>query len=287
MKRMSMPFGAHEAKIYYVEETSYGETPSNPSMLGLKAESIEPVLNPSLIKVRGVGSRDLQAIRKGLRDVGVKVVYPLPSDSPINFLQHIATLNSLSIEIFYEKPSGIVDLLLKGCRMDKAVVECSIEDVVKATVELVGQNVVVGNSKLSGAAYADYAGVVPYYESFVQRGAGDGSGLTAIERITDWKFAIENNLKQVPVIRSTNGEILKYLPARHRNLTGELIFEFENKQEYDDVVNDSEFSLKFGLGGTNSAIFKYCKWESVSTPTKIEDLVSLKASFVARDVVIS
>jgi len=284
---MSMPFGAHEAKIYYVEETSYGETPSNPSMLGLKAESIEPVLNPSLIKVRGVGSRDLQAIRKGLRDVGVKVVYPLPSDSPINFLQHIATLNSLSIEIFYEKPSGIVDLLLKGCRMDKAVVECSIEDVVKATVELVGQNVVVGNSKLSGATYADYAGVVPYYESFVQRGAGDGSGLTAIERITDWKFAIENNLKQVPVIRSTNGEILKYLPARHRNLTGELIFEFENKQEYDDVVNDSEFSLKFGLGGTNSAIFKYCKWESVSTPTKIEDLVSLKASFVARDVVIS
>jgi len=284
---MSMPFGAHEAKIYYVEETSYGETPSNPSMLGLKAESIEPVLNPSLIKVRGVGSRDLQAIRKGLRDVGVKVVYPLPSDSPINFLQHIATLNSLSIEIFYEKPSGIVDLLLKGCRMDKAVVECGIEDVVKATVELVGQNVVVGNSKLSGAAYADYAGVVPYYESFVQRGAGDGSGLTAIERITDWKFAIENNLKQVPVIRSTNGEILKYLPARHRNLTGELIFEFENKQEYDDVVNDSEFSLKFGLGGTNSAIFKYCKWESVSTPTKIEDLVSLKASFVARDVVIS
>ncbi|MEM3357186.1 MAG: hypothetical protein QW166_05095, partial [Candidatus Bathyarchaeia archaeon] len=129
--------------------------------------------------------------------------------------------------------------------------------------------------------------VVPYYESFVQRGAADGSGLTAVERITEWKFSIENNLKQVPVIRSTNGEILKFLPARHRNLTGELIFEFESKQEYDDVVNDGEFSLKFGLGGTNSALFKYCKWENVSTPTKIEDLVSLKASFVARDVVIS
>jgi hypothetical protein len=282
-----MPYGAHEAKIYYVEETSYGETPLNPSMVGLKAENIEPVLNPSLIKVRGVGSRDLQSIRKGLRDVGVKVAYPLPSDAPINFLQHIATLNSLSIEIFYEKPSGIIDLLLKGCRMDKAVVECGIEDVVKATVELVGQNVVVGNSKISGATYADYGGVIPYYESFVQRGAGDGSGLTTVERITDWKFSIENNLKQVPVIRSTNGELLKYLSARHRNLTGELIFEFESKQEYDDVVNDSEFSLKFGLGGTGSALFKYCRWENVSTPTKIEDLVSLKASFVARDAVIS
>ncbi|MEM3699847.1 MAG: phage tail tube protein [Candidatus Bathyarchaeia archaeon] len=284
---MSMPYGAHEAKIYYVEETSYGETPSNPAMLGIKAESVEPLLNPNLIKVRGVGSRDLQAIKKGLRDVSVKIAYPLPSDAPINFLQHIATLNSLSVEVFYEKSSGIVDLLFKGCRMDKAVVECGIEDIVKATVELVGQNVVVGTSKISGATYADYAGAIPYYESFVQRGAGDGSGLTAVERVTDWKFTIENNLKQVPVIRSANGEILKYLPARHRNLTGELIFEFESKQEYDDVVNDSEFSLKFGLGGTNSALFKYCKWESVSTPTKVEDLVSLKASFVARDVVIS
>ena len=284
---MSMPYGAHEAKIYYVEETSFGETPSNPLMLGIKGESVEPVLNPNLIKVRGIGSRDLQTIKRGFRDVGIKVVYPLPSDSPINFLQHIATLNSLSVEIFYEKSSGIIDLLFKGCRMDKAVVECSIEDLVKATVELVGQNVVVGNSKISGATYADYAGVIPYYESYVQRGEGDGSGLTAVERATDWKFTIENNLKQMPVIRSSNGEILKYLPARHRSLTGELIFEFESKQEYDDAINESEFSLKFGLGGTRSALFKYCKWESVSTPTKVEDLVSLKASFVAKDVVIS
>jgi len=284
---MSMPYGAHEAKIYYVQETNYGETPTNPSMLGIKAENVEPSLNPSLIKVRGVGSRDLQAIKKGLRHVGAKVVYPLPSDAPINFLQHIQTLDSLSVEVFYEKASGIIDLLHKGCRFEKAVVECSIEDVVKATVELTGQNVVVGTAKISGATYADYAGAIPYYDSYVQRGAGDGSGLAAVERVTDWKFTIENNLKQVPVIRSSSGDILKYLPARHRNLTGELIFEFESKQEYDDVINDSEFSLKFGLGGTNNALFKFCKWENVATPTRIEDLVSLKASFVARDVVIS
>ena len=68
---------------------------------------------------------------------------------------------------------------------------------------------------------------------------------------------------------------------------GELTFEFESKQEYDDVINDSEFSLKFGLGGTTSALFKYCKWEKVATPTRIEDLVALKASFVSRDVYIS
>jgi hypothetical protein len=284
---MSMPYGAHEAKIYYVEETNYGVTPSNPTMLGVKAESVEPALNPSLIKVRGVGSRDLQAIKTGLRQANMKIVYPLPSDAPINFLQHMQTLNSLSIEIFYEKTSETIDLLYKGCRFDKVVVECSIEDVVKATAELVGQNVAVGTAKISGATYTDYAGAVPYFESYVQKGDADGSNLTAVERVTDWKFTIENNLKRVPVIRGTEGFLLKYLPARHRNLTGELTFEFENKQEFDDVINDSEFSLKFGLGGTNSALFKYCKWENVVAPTRIEDLVSLKASFATRDLTIS
>jgi hypothetical protein len=284
---MSMPYGAHEAKIYYVEETNYGVTPSNPTMLGVKAESVEPALNPSLIKVRGVGSRDLQAIKKGLRQANMKIVYPLPSDAPINFLQHVQTLNSLSIEVFYEKTSETIDLLYKGCRFDKVVVECSIEDVVKATVELVGQNVAVGTAKISGATYMDYAGAVPYFESYVQQGDADGSNLTAVERVTDWKFTIENNLKRVLVIRGTEGFLLKYLPARHRNLTGELTFEFENKQEFDDVINDSEFSLKFGLGGTNSALFKYCKWENVVAPTRIEDLVSLNASFATRDLTIS
>jgi hypothetical protein len=281
-------YGAHEARIYYVQESTYGVTPTNPSMLGLAtAENVEPALDPGLIKLRGLGSQDLQTMRRGLRHVDLKVSYALPSDAPINLLQHATTLNSLSIEVFYEKSSGIIDLLHKGCRIDKAAVECSAEDMVKASVEIVGQDIAVGTSKIAGATYADYSGAVPFYESYVQRGAGDGSGLAAVERVVDWKFQIENNLKRVPVIRSTSGHLLKYLQERHRVLAGELTFEFENKQEYDDVVNDSEFSLKFGLGGANSALFKYCKWERVGTLTKIEDLVSLKAPFVARDVVIS
>ena len=281
-------YGAHEARIYYVQESTYGVTPTNPSMLGLAtAENIEPALDPGLVKLRGLGSRDLQTIRRGLRHVDLKVSYALPSDAPINLLQHATTLDSLSIEVFYEKSSGIIDLLHKGCRIDKAAVECSAEDLVKASIEVVGQDIAVGTSKIAGATYADHNGAVPFYESYVQRGAGDGSGLAAVDRVVDRKFQVENNLKRVPVIRSTDGHLLKYLQERHRMLPGELTFEFESKQEYDDVVDDSEFSLKFGLGGSSSALFKYCKWERVGTLTKIEDLVSLKAPFVARDVVIS
>jgi hypothetical protein len=354
-------FGAHEAKIYYVQESSYGVTPANPNMLGIRAESVEAPLNSGLIQVRGVGSRDLQALRKGLRQVALKIGYPLPSDSPIGFLQHVQTLNSLSIELVYEKSDVIVDLLHVGCRIDKVTVSCSVEEVVKATVDLLAKDFLVSNSKVTGATYADYAGAVPFFESYVKRGAADGTGLALIDRVTDWSFTIENNFKRVPVIRrnqsssmdadaasgqkvvsvadasvfkagdivkisddnasewnivnavdTTNndltmlnnlaysytvaangkveahiGHVLKYLPERHRNLSGEVTFEFESKQEFDDIVNDAEFSLEFGLGGANKALFKHCKWENVNTPITIEDLVALKARFVARDVLIS
>lgn len=276
-------YGAHETRIYYVEEATYGQTPPNPAMLGIPAENVEPAINPSNIKVRGVGNVDLQAVKKGLRSVTLKVVYPLPSDAPINFLQYAkAELNkSLSIQVLYYKGTfasaiDIISLLYTGCKFHKLTVECSIEDVVKATAELIGQNLTVGTSKIAGATYADYAGAVPFYESYVKKGA------TTLDRVTDWKFAIENNLKAVPVIHTTSGYLLKYLPYRHRNLTGELSFEFESKEEFEDVINDASFDLEFGLGGSNKAVFSGCKWENVAAPTRVEDLVTCKIGFVAK-----
>jgi len=285
-------YGAHESRVYFVTESVYGVTPTSPAMVGINTEGVEPGLDPGLIKIRGVGSRDLQSISKGLRRVHLKIPSVLTSESPIAFIQHAQTLNSLSLQVLYYKgsfssPTDVISFLYKGCRINKLEVECSIEDVMRAAVELIGQDVAVGTAKIAGANYGDYGGAVPYNQSYVMRGLADGSSLGYLDRVTDWKFTIENNVKPVPVIRSADGHLLKYLPVRHRNLSGELTFEFESKGEFDDVVNDTEFSLKFGLSGTYSALFKYCKWEDVATPTRIEDLVSLKAKFASRDVWIS
>jgi len=276
-------YGAHETQFYYVEETLYGTTPATPSMVGVPAETVEPTINPSNIKLRGIGSIDLQAIKKGLRAPSVKVAYPLPSDAPIDFLQHIkAELDhSLSVEVLYYKgvfseATDIISLLHTGCKFQRLTVECHIEDVVKAAAELLGQDLTVGTAKITGATYAGRSGAIPFYESYVKKAT------TTLDRVTDWKWIIENNLKRVPVIRTSNGYLLKYLPHRHRNLTGELTFEFESKEEFEDVINETEFDLEFGLGGSNKAVFSTCRWENVATPSRIEDLVALKAPFVAK-----
>ena len=269
-------YGAHESRAYFVVESVYGITPTSPAMVGVNTEGVEPALDPGLIKIRGIGSRDLQSLTKGLRRVQLKIPSVLTSESPITFIQHVQTLSPLSIQVVYYKglfssPTDVISFLYKGCRINKLDVECSVEDIMRAAVELIGQDVAVGTAKIAGATYGDFAGAVPYSASYVKRGAADGSSLVDVERVTDWKFTIENNLKPVTVIKTTDAHLIKYLPARHRNLSGELTFEFEDKTEFDDVINDSEFSLKFGLSGAYSALFKYCKWEDVGTPTRIEE----------------
>ena len=97
---MVQTYGSHENKIYFVEEATYGQTPSNPAMLSVPAESVEPQINPNNIKLRGVGSVDLQAIKKGLRAPSLKIAFPLPSDAPISFLQYAKVELDKSSETF-------------------------------------------------------------------------------------------------------------------------------------------------------------------------------------------
>lgn len=279
-------YGAHECRVYYVEEATYGETPTNPTMLGLPAESVEPTFNPSNVKVRGIGSRDLQLIKKGSYSNRLKIAYPLPSDAPINFLQHHMHNVGLSIQVLYYKgawssATDVISLLYQGCRFDKVTVECKVEDVVRASVELFAKNLLVGNAKLTGATYNDYVGAVAFHESYVKKNT------SVLDRVTDWKWSIENNLREVAVIKTAGANVLKYLPYRQRNLLGESNFEFESNEELLETTTDTEFSLEFGLGGSNKAVFSNCKWDNTSTPTKIEDLVFCKAQFAAKTVAIS
>jgi hypothetical protein len=276
-------YGSEEQRFYYVTETVFGATPENPGMTSVPADLIDPGIDPGNIKLRGAGSYDLQAIKKGLRQVACKVAYPLPSTSPIDLLQwcKIDENKSLSVQCIYYKglfasATDIISLLFKGMRINKATVECSIEDVVRGALELEGQDVTVGTAKISGATYTDHTDAVAFHESYVKKGAA------TLDRVSAWKFIVENNVKRVPVIRTTNGHLAKYVTFRHRVLSGEITFEFEDKEEADEVLADTEFALEIGLGDTKKATFSSCKWENVSIPSRMEDLLSLKAAFTAK-----
>jgi hypothetical protein len=276
-------YGMDEQRFYSVVESVFGTTPTNPTMLSVPSDPIDPGFDPGNLKLRGGGNYDLQSIKKGLRKPSLKIGYALPSDAPIELLQwaKVDQDKSLSCQVIYYKgifasASDILSLLYKGMRISKVSVQCSIEDVIRATMEFEGQDLETGTAKISGANYADHSGAVPFHESYVKKAT------SVLDRVTDWKFDILNHPRRVPVIRSTNGHLAKYIPFGTRDLSGELAFEFESKEEMDECLADTEFTLEFGLGGTCKAVFSYCKWDGITHTKWLEDLISAKARFVAK-----
>jgi hypothetical protein len=210
--------------------------------------------------------------------------YRDPSDAPINFLQYVKQeLNvSLSLQVLYYKDifataTDIISLLYKGARFDKATLTCDIDGILECEAEFPAQDVEVGTAKITGASYTDYSGAVSGSESYVKIG-----GVTC-ERVTSWKLQVDNSCKPVPVIRSVNGHLAKYVTWGKRLLTGELNFEFESKQEADDVLADTEqSSLEFRLGGANKVSVEHTKWDNFALGGKSEDLIYAKVPFTAR-----
>jgi len=275
----STVYTGEDAKAYYVEETTYGTTPTNPAMLCIGViQEIEPAIDPRNIVLRGIGSRNLKAIRKGLRHIDLKVVY---TPQNWNFFNYAKSLKSTSIEIYYEKTSGLISLNHKGCKVDRAKVEVSIEDPVKVTLDLIGQDVAVGTAKI-GASYE----TEPTTNPLTGSDCSVSKAGVEITRFSDFSFEIVNNLKRQPVIRATTPYLIKSLPERHEVLQGSVRADFESKAELDDILGDTEFTLLFVIGGTNFS-FTGCKWRSSRTPTKIEDTVAQTLEWEAKGLTIS
>jgi len=275
----STVYTGEEARAYYVEEATYGTTPTNPAMLCIGViQEIEPALDPKNIVLRGIGSRNVKAIRRGLRHIDLKVVY---TPQNWNFFNYARSLTSTSVEVYYEKTSGIVSLNHKGCKVDRAKVEVSIEDPVKVTTDLIGQDVAVGTAKI-GASYETEPSTNPLTGS----DCSISKAGVEITRFSDFSFEIVNSLKRQPVIRATTPYLIKSLPERHEVLQGSIRADFESKAELDDILGDTEFTLLFNIGGANFS-FTGCKWRSSRLPTKIEDTVAQTLEWEAKGLAMS
>lgn len=276
-------YSTDQERIYYIPETVKGTTPANPAMLGVPHELVNSSFNPSNLLLRSGGNYDLFVIKKGTRVPSLKVSYIIPSAAQIDLLQYakIDLDKTLSVQVIYYKgswaeASDVLSLLYTYMRIGKASVSCEIDDVLKASLEMVGQNVTTGTAKLSGATYTDYAGAVGFNETDVTIGGSPN------DRVVGWKFDVNNNPKQVPVIRSTNGHLAKYIPFGNRQLSGEVRFEFESKTEMDNALADTEFNIRFGLGGTAYAQMDAAKWSSITHEKWLDDLIAVRAQFDAK-----
>jgi len=278
----SSVFVGEEAKAYFVEEAQYGVAPSGTGQPAMKwigvVQEVEPALDPRNIVIRGIGSRSVRAIRRGLRHVDLKIAYVPQSWT---FFDYVTSLKSMSIEVYYEKAASLISLNHKGCKIDRVKVDVSLEDPVKVAADLIGQDVAFAYAKI-GASYEAEPSANPLTGS----DCSVTKDATAIERFTDFSFEILNNLKRQVVIRSATPYLIKSLPERHQVLQGSVRADFESVAELNDVLSDTEFALKFGIG-TRTFTFNNCKWRSSRLPTPIEDTVAQNLEWEAKTLTIT
>jgi hypothetical protein len=96
-----------------------------------------------------------------------------------------------------------------------------------------------------------------------------------------WKVDFNMNLKPIPVIRTTDAYLMKYLQIRQIDVEAELELAFTSKTRYDEVLSDTPRDWEIGLGATGHKILlDDAKQELVSTPMKIGDVILCRVKLV-------
>jgi hypothetical protein len=211
-----------EKFVYYVPEGAgnYGVTPigaaTNWFLPGVRS-NFENGLDRSTVKIVPGGSRDVAFREKGQKKLDFNIDFHMQNNT---FLDLVRTLASFSTVAYFTK-GGTPDVYLhKGCIIDKATVSTGIDNPITVKTASISQDLVIGTTHPTNQVYPSEPGASP--KMWDDSDVVWGTDINLHGALTDWSFTINNNLQRIPVIRSTNGDMLLYLAERARVIAGEL-----------------------------------------------------------------
>ncbi len=271
-------FGYEDAKVYHVDEVVYGQLPGSPAMnaYGIQ-EGIEVSVDPSLLKLRGCGGVDVQSLRPAMKLFDLAITFKLWKTNPFYYLQYIENqTKSCCLEVLSQEGSSYLSFLLKGVKGNKVTVKCAYGEEATFTASFLAQSLVTAVAK-QGVTYDEQPGGVgeaflwplDFTDMPVKKGTAEISNLHSVE------WTLNNNYKRVGVITSTAPDILKAIQKGARELSGVLGVFCQDKSEVDEILADTDFTLRFKLGtagATNGAWvwnFYGCKWDKASLSVKL------------------
>ena len=278
----SKPITGAIAKAFYVEETTYGTTPSNPSFqwIGI-VQNVEPNIDRSLIKLRGIGSRDLSYIIQGLLKAEVSLEYAYQDNT---FLAFANTLNDFTMEVFTDDGTTVNSYIYAGGMINSVDVSCSVNNLVTVKPNIIAKTVTIMAAHLSGSTYASDPATTPktWYNTKVEIPSG-----TEISGVTDWSFKINNNLERYPVITSTSGDLLKYLVERQREYTGELTIAYMDNAYLSALKNAQEQATLKITVDTNTYTFNNVKFDTGRLTARPVEVIPQKLTWTAKTLTIA
>jgi hypothetical protein len=239
-------------------------------------QNVEPNMDRSLIKLRGIGSRDLSYIIKGLLKAEISMEYAYQNNTFVNFAKN---LNDFSMEVSTDDGTLISSYLYAGGMINSVDVSCSVNNLVTVKPTIIAKNVTIGNAHPTGATYASDPATTPktWYDTKLEMPTG-----TEIGGLTDWSFRINNNLERYPVITSTSGDLLKYLVERQREYTGELTVAYMDYSLMTALKNATEQSTLNIVVGTDIYTFSNVKFDTGRLTARPVEVIPQKLTWTAK-----
>jgi len=290
MSTPTYPFVGSHSRAYYKTESTFGAFDAAAICYSLPWTSKEPSMSPNLLAVKTVGSDQYNALKKGMRRGDVRLAWALPSEAGV-LIKECWNLYSVNLELLYYDewayPSNLVSLLFTGCRCNHMSVEAEASDrddeamLIRAAADFIAQKLTTAVAKQSSGTYNDAlatAGKV-FSDGYVKMGGAE------MTECVGWRVDFNFNLKPVPVIRAADGDLMKYLQSRRKEVSADLSFDFESKARFDDVVNDTARTWEIGLGSAGHYVtLTDAKASLVSVPTKADDVLSCKVKLIPLSV---
>jgi hypothetical protein len=293
---MSYPIGGEEANVVYMVESVYGVLPSAPRTwlwIGV-IDSVEPSIDPSLLQMRGAGSRYASYLKQGLRKVDLKLTYLYQNKT---FLSNIVTglpLGSgvpFSAEVYWNKVTDgtvQVSLVHTGCLLDQVSISGKVvsgQDMeVMVDAQIIAQNVDPRTTHPTGTNnYPTPPVTVPKLTSDCSIEIPTGGPL---EVFSEFALTIKNNLKRHPVIRSTDGKLLKWLIGRGYEIELELTAFLLNTDFLTGLVGNWTGEITVRIG-TDVYTLTGCSYDATSIPGKVQSETPEKIKFIAKSLAIT
>jgi len=270
-----------EKFVYYILEgaTAYGVTPTSPTWLlpGVRS-NFENGLDRSVVKIVPGGSRDVAFMKKGQKKFGFNLDFHMQNNT---LLDLVRTLDSFSLMAYFLKGATPDVYLHKGCIINSATVSTGIDNPINVKTQGISQDCIIGTSRPSGSTYPSLPGASP--KMWNDSDVVWGTDINLHGALTDWSFTINNNLQRIPVIRSTNGDMLLYLAERARVITGELTVAYVDSTFMAAVKAMTEADLVITVAGVGTYTLGSAAFDSGRYSSKPPaETVALRLPFTAK-----
>lgn len=245
----------------YVEEVTYATFPTNPAMLWIGVlEACNPRADMQSIMEPQLGTEDLKYILKGAEVYTVELEYALQNSTFTKYATQAQGGGAGSIDkslslLFSARLGGIAGtenfLQLLGSRVGSLTLSARVGELTKARCQISGKALPIPftASPIGAGSFATDPATNPF--TFYDGGTNPVTVGAANPDVREISVTFERNLERLHVLGASQQ---KFMPPKHRRITGTFTILWEDKDQYTNLVNDTGVTISWVLKSAVSTL---------------------------------